>query len=337
MRRKGMARLGAVLAALALAGVGLASALWISKDAGTPTAPVSQEGTASSRPASQTTAESGIRRYLLAGIDANNLTDTLIVGCLDYEAGTVSLLSIPRDTYVGDTYVRTGKINAVYARTETPTGQTHRMENLVWCIGEYLGIPLDGYFALTMEGLVKLIDAVGGLQVDLPRSIYDTKAGIRLFDAGVQTLTGSQCEAFLRHRNGYRSGDLGRVEAAKVFCAALYRRVQQLDLADLAAVMASGAFGEADTDLSGAELLKTAVFLKGTQPAQITAVTLPGVQFDSEAGYACYAVNKTRLTEILDAFFDLSVEPGTLRVPEPTGVDYTDTYENTLVFSQLTE
>ena len=124
---------------------------------------------------------------LLMGIDSGPnrtqaLTDSLMVISLDPVGQTVSMVSIPRDLVDvplgnGDTFAP--KINSLlgYANrrpTEFPQGGTRALED---AIGALLGVPIHYYAKVDLAGFVTMVDAVGGVDIDVARPLSDANYG----------------------------------------------------------------------------------------------------------------------------------------------------------------
>jgi len=144
---------------------------------------------------------------LILGYQADEATtDTVIVAHLDVGRHTATLVSIPRDTWVpvpGEGYA---KINSAYA-----FGGAHATAKVV---SKLLGgIPIDAIVALQPEGAAVIVDAMGGLDVNVDESMdYDDNSGdlhIHL-QKGPQHLSGSQVAGYVRFRHDAAS-DFGRV------------------------------------------------------------------------------------------------------------------------------
>jgi polyisoprenyl-teichoic acid--peptidoglycan teichoic acid transferase len=144
---------------------------------------------------------------LLLGIDETpgdvGRSDTIIVATLNPKQKSMFFISIPRDTYVtipgrpGKT-----KINHSYAYGRSNlTRQT--VEN-------FLDIPIDGYVRINMPGLVGIVDALGGIEVNVPFDFTYPPGGFT-FHKGKMKLNGMQALAFSRMRKQDPLGDTGRV------------------------------------------------------------------------------------------------------------------------------
>lgn len=160
----------------------------------------------------------------LDGPTAGTRADTIIV--MRTGDGPTRLLSIPRDLWV--TYPGTGeqgRINGAFALGPAA---------LVAAVTS-LGIPIDHYLQIDFVSFVGLVDAVGGITIDVPNPAYDNKSGLRIDTAGPVILDGPQALAYVRSREYTEvvdgiavtdpTGDLGRVQRQRTFLSALLATV----------------------------------------------------------------------------------------------------------------
>ena len=139
-----------------------------------------------------------------------------------------SLISLPRDSYVtipsfkgsesGKTFPARGsdKLNAAYSID----GATL----LVRTIEYNTGLHIDHYAEIGFAGFASLVDAVGGVTMDIPQDIKDTKSGAN-FKKGTQTLNGKQALQFVRTRYALAGSDLDRTKNQQKFLNALAKEV----------------------------------------------------------------------------------------------------------------
>jgi LCP family protein required for cell wall assembly len=166
---------------------------------------------------------------LILGVDAGVgrrtfLTDTMIVASLDPVAGTVSLLSFPRDLVdvpLPGGGVYSGKLNALlsYARrhpAEFPGSSGDGHDVLMAAIGQMTGLQVDYYAQVNLAGFVAVVDTLGGIEVNVARAFcdpgYDEYGFTRGFaiTAGRHRLSGYQALAYARVRKAAGESDLTR-------------------------------------------------------------------------------------------------------------------------------
>ena len=108
----------------------------------------------------------GCYTFLIAGKDrAAGLTDTVLVGMLDTENKSLKFVSIPRDTAVNVSY-KPKKMNQYYAAAEN--NGKDGVEALIGGAEQILGYRVDSYALFDVEVFVELIDAMGGIDFDVP-------------------------------------------------------------------------------------------------------------------------------------------------------------------------
>ena len=139
--------------------------------------------------------------------DDEATTDTIILVHLDVDRRTATLVSVPRDSWVAIPGNGHQKINAAYA-----FGGAKMSARVVSTL--FGGIPIDATVALQPQGAAQIVDAMGGLNVDVDESMnYDDNNGdlhIHL-KKGEQYLTGGQVAGYLRFRHDAAS-DYGRMK-----------------------------------------------------------------------------------------------------------------------------
>jgi LCP family protein required for cell wall assembly len=108
-----------------------------------------------------------------AGHDGPELSDTIMLASIDPRAHTASLLSIPRDLYVKNSYCPYGcKINAINAFGEEH-GKGVGAQDLKKVVSNLLDIPVNYYVKLDFSGFKQAVDALGGVDVTVPKALYD--------------------------------------------------------------------------------------------------------------------------------------------------------------------
>ncbi|WP_214884647.1 MULTISPECIES: LCP family protein [unclassified Exiguobacterium] len=148
---------------------------------------------------------------LLAGVDGGasleeGRSDSLMVATFNKESRQVTLVSIPRDSYVDiiidDNDPFKDKINHAYAYGGIDA-TISTVENL-------LDIPIDYYATINFDGIEDLVDAVGGVEIDVLIPISGQATGNVELEPGVQVLNGKEALAYARMRKQDPAGDIGR-------------------------------------------------------------------------------------------------------------------------------
>lgn len=198
-------------------------------------------------------------------------SDTIIVASLDPQSGHVNLLSVPRDTRV-EIPGRAGfdKINAAFAYGGTELARQ--------TVSQFLGVPIDHYVRLKLDGLMQIVDVLGGVEIDVEKNMRyrDRAAGLKIaLKKGPQTLTGEQAQEYVRFRHD-ENGDIGRVQRQQAFIKALVAKLlQPATLVKLPAIL-EVVQQSVETDFSADELLRIATWAKGLSPEALHSEMVPG-------------------------------------------------------------
>ena len=156
------------------------------------------------------------------------LTDTIIYLKYNVETGKIGMMSIPRDTSIvsNPTLSSVYKINYMY--------QSKGIMSLVNQVENMLDVNIDYYLVFDASMLKEMIDAIGGVEVDVPiRMKYDDGSQDLHIDLqpGKQVLNGKQAEGFVRFRHnndmtvGYPMGDVQRTEVQQDFIKSFISQV----------------------------------------------------------------------------------------------------------------
>ena len=220
------------------------------------------------------------------GVDADGTrTDVAFVVHYDSEQESIQLISVPRDTRVnvcseveellGGRYGVT-KFNAVHAyggKENGPKAAILQMEDL-------LGISIDHYVKVDFNAVVEIVDAVGGVEVDVPQDMYwdmsDTGDITINLKKGLQTLDGKKALQLVRFRR-YADGDVGRIQVQQLFMKALMEKVLSTEsivknLGDYIKVT----YKYVETDVSLSDAMKYANYITKVDTDKISMETLPG-------------------------------------------------------------
>ncbi len=251
------------------------------------------------------------------GVDADGTrTDVAFVVHYDSEQESLQLVSVPRDTYVnvcdevedllGRSYGAT-KFNAVHAYG----GKEHGPEAAILQMEDLLGISIDHYVKVDFNAVVEIVDAVGGVEVDVPQDMYwdmsDTGDITINLKKGLQTLDGDKALQLVRFRR-YAEGDVGRIQVQQMFMKALMDKVLSTEsivknLGDYIKV----AYKYVETDVSLSDAMKYANYITKVDTEKISMETLPGSgQYISGLSYFVHDPAATR--EMVDRVF-YSVAP----------------------------
>ena len=248
---------------------------------------------------------------LFCGIDHTRaLADVILYAQLDLTNKTVRVLQIPRDLFVGTQYT-SGKINSACLPFDSPD-PVRKIKNIVTT---QLGLPVDGTAAITLAGVRALVDAIGGVTVELERPI--TFLPGKALAAGTQTLNGEQAEWLLRYRKGYEMGDLDRLKVQQQFLFAAAQSAKNLGRIKALKIAAQN-FGHIKTTIPFSEIRSLIELGMGLSTDCIDIETLPVYGADYN-GYSVLCINRFKLAELLNSGVraDNPVNPWSLNLAYP--------------------
>ncbi len=249
---------------------------------------------------------------LAASDDGNGNADTIMVMTFDIEQHTVDVISIPRDTLV-ETERQTPKMNAAYA---------WGIENLEAEVEHLVGFPIDYYVTVDMEAFVALVDAVGGIEFDVPVEMYyhDPTQDLSIrYMPGMQYLTGQQALEVARFRKngdgtGYANSDIGRTQTQQAMLSVIADEVLSLgSLTQINSYMEIFA-DYVETNMNFNNMLYFASeAAKVDLTTGVSTTTLPGRGDAEYNGYEwCYELDQEACLQILNDYVNPYVDPLTL-------------------------
>jgi LCP family protein required for cell wall assembly len=208
----------------------------------------------------------GDRRVLVMGSDViGGNTDVMFT--VQVKDGITHVTQVPRDTYVETPDQGVMKANALYANGGPESAKNE--------VGRLLSMPLQKHIKVNLDAVAKVADALGGVEVDVPKAMYyvDNAQGLLIDLApGRQVLKGSDLEGFLRFRHD-EMGDLGRMERQRLVLAEVFRKlVQPTTLAQLPALLKI-AGEDIRTDLTPIEMTQ---LLTAMTRSKLSTQRLPG-------------------------------------------------------------
>ncbi|MCX5056614.1 LCP family protein [Streptomyces sp. NBC_00201] len=222
------------------------------------------------------------KKQLHTGSAEGKRTDSMMILHVGDSGDT--LISLPRDSNVtiptykgstsGKTYQGTGrqtKLNAAYAE-DGPT-------LLVRSVEYNMGLHIDHYVEIGFAGFANIVDAVGGVDIDIDKGFKDKYSGAD-FKSGKQTLNGEQALAFVRTRHAFAASDLQRTKNQQKFLSALAHQVATpstvLNPFKLYPTMSAGLDSlTVDKDMSLWDLASMFWAMKGVSGGDGTSMNMP--------------------------------------------------------------
>jgi LCP family protein required for cell wall assembly len=172
--------------------------------------------------------------FLLIGVDlmtgrSHTLTDSMILATLDVHTNKATLISVPRDTgsfdlYYGGAVTGGFKLNELMEAASSPSfgSPDSGVETLVNEIGFLVGLPIDYYAAVDLEGFVKMVQAIGGVDVNVTTAVDDPFTGT-FVPTGLIHMDGHLALKYARSRMS--SSDYARAGRQQQVLVALARKV----------------------------------------------------------------------------------------------------------------
>lgn len=191
--------------------------------------------------------------------------DSIVLARIDASEKEVTLISIPRDTaveYEGSLI----KINAAHVYDGA--------DGMVKAVNDLCDVQISHYAEINFEGMQQLVDALGGVEVNVPDRVDDPKAGDFVIEPGLQTLNGEQALAFCRSR-AYVDGDYTRMRHQRIFLAALANTIlNKMDVSNLMGIIDSLSNMVA-TDMSVQDIISLVNAMRGMDTNSIWTANLP--------------------------------------------------------------
>lgn len=210
-------------------------------------------------------------------------TDTNILCRIDPTTNTVSLLSIPRDTQIYIDGAGQNKFNAAYFYGG--------VAGTIKAVKDLCGVEVDHYAEIDFEGLVDLIDAVGGIDVEVDEYIDDPDAGDIIIEEGWQHLDGEAALVFSRSR-AYVDGDYTRQANQRKVIMALAYKMLEAPATELAGVIRSST-KFLTTDMSLDDILSVADQMRHNNDYPITIYSANIPSYPADIGGVSWVIADT--------------------------------------------
>ena len=236
------------------------------------------------------------------------MTDTIMVAKYSPSTGEAALLSIPRDSFVGNnpnTATASDKINSKYQISPQKT---------IDAVNKLTGLNLKYYITVDTKALRDLVNAIGGVYFDVPIKMDYDDSSQNLYihlEPGYQLLNGEKAEWLVRFRhnnNGtsysyeYGDNDLGRMRTQREFLMAVAKQALKLEnitkINDILKIMEE----EVETNIDWDTMMEYAPALLNINSENIQTGMLPGTaQYCN--GVAVYLVDEDESKELVNELF----------------------------------
>jgi LCP family protein required for cell wall assembly len=212
------------------------------------------------------------------------LSQTMIVVSIDPRTHQVTLLSLPRDLWVAIPGYPSAKIDLAYAEGGAPLARA--------TVEKAFKIPIHYYAWIGLNGLVRVIDRVGGVDVDVLHPVLDDNypndfggngyGTERVYlVAGPQHLDGRHTLQYVRSRHGDLLSDFGRSIRQQQVLLALQQRTAGMDLVTALPTLARDLNGHVKTDLDLLRLTQLMLFMRGLHAGDVHQAFLTPYMHDA--------------------------------------------------------
>ena len=230
---------------------------------------------------------------------SGNLHDVNYLMQFNLNTASLNILQIPRDTYMpAYSSEITKKFNGIYSYGSRRKSKIQRVVNAVQ---ESFGVPVDAYVTTTCDNIVDIVDIVGGIPIDMPyKVIFEAD---KVIEEGEQVLNGQQSEWLVRFRHGYELGDIGRVQAQRLFMAAAMKKaISMTDLQILRAVNDIYSQELIATDLSLNDIARIADLAGTISMENVNVFMLPG-EYCTVGDQSTWSIHKKAALGVLNEYF----------------------------------
>lgn len=259
----------------------------------------------------------GSYNILLLGLDREAmLTDVFMLININNNIGGITVMQLPRDTYVQSidgVSMNSNKLNEIFAdhyRSRQRSGESDPVKpallDVTALIEDSLCIDIHYSAIMDLEGFRNIVDILGGVEIDVPAPMYYNDPEQDLYiniPEGLQKLDGAASEGFVRYRSGYLTADLGRQSAQKIFLVALFNTVKNnISLSNLSMLteLAGEISKNLTTDLSAADIVFFTKSLLACDLSGINMLTLPGNTNSSH-----YVMNRAAAISTLNRSYNI--------------------------------
>ena len=249
--------------------------------------------------------------YCLLLGQSQNLTDTIMIASYDPNTQEAALLSIPRDTFVGESKAYASsydKINAIYS--------WKGVEELLEDVNEITGLNVEYYLKVDTEALKVLVDEIGGVYFDVPIDMHYTDKKQNLYidlKAGYQLLDGDKAEQVVRFRHNsdgstypyeYGGEDLGRMKTQRAFLTALLEQtIENMDISKIFSFL-DIAKQYVETNLNFNTIKDYVPYMVDFDIDNLKTATLPGIAEQAEISRTwIYTVYEDETEEVINELF----------------------------------
>ena len=271
------------------------------------------------------------------------LTDTIMIVSYNPQTQQASILSIPRDTYVGkrnketasSNYLASYKMNAVY-RNRT------NIEETLQCVNNITGLEINNYLLVDTEAIAEIVDAIGGVKFNVPIDMDYEDLNQNLFihlKAGEQIIDGNKAEQLLRFRHNqdgtsypqeYGDNDIGRMRTQREFIQETAKQLLRIENATKVVNLLDIVFKNVRTNLNLQDMKYYIPYAFKFNTSNIITDVLPGKP-EKCNGIWIYTVDKIKTKQVIEDLFTDKIV-----VEENNTQNIENTETNTVIDTNIT-
>lgn len=246
--------------------------------------------------------KNGVTNILLVGVDGNNMekgnrSDSMMILTIDSKNNDIRLTSLARDTYVEIPGYSSEKLTHAHAY--------EGISLLLETINKNFDLQIDKYVTVSFESFVKIIDAIGGVEIDVTAPEVSQIPGVS--SAGTQTLSGEQALAYSRIR--YIDSAFKRDNRQRVVIESVYGKLVN-DFASNFMDVATNVIKYTKTNITPMEVLSLATKVIKINDTDFDQVEFPyeshrnGHVMSKEKGYVIEWDKKYNIDKLHQFIFD---------------------------------
>jgi LCP family protein required for cell wall assembly len=207
------------------------------------------------------------------------------------------VVSFPRDSWVQIPGYGPQKINAAFSFGGPPL--------LIETVESLTGARIDHFGAIDFNGFKDMTDALGGVEVNIEKSVYDPARKVH-WEAGRQKLDGEKALLFVRQRYNLANGDFDRIKRQQAFLRALAKKAAEggtvsnpLKLDRFLSALTRSI--SVDDSVSAGDLRGLALSMRGVRPGDVQFMTVPHKGSAQRAKQSVVLLDKARSTALFEA------------------------------------
>jgi len=258
--------------------------------------------------------------FLIMATDENGTrTDTLMLGTFDKSSKKMTIISIPRDTYITVSDENFEKMNEEYPQPGSKSMKINTVHHFAGPkygvamvkdeVQRLMNVKIDYYVKVDFDAFRYIIDSIGGIEFYVPQDMQysDPYQNLEInLKEGNQRLNGEQAEHLLRYRSGYADADLGRIKVQQDFMKAFIG--QTLSKGTILSnpgvyLKALFKYDYIETDAGFFDIASYAMVIGGINSEKMETFTLPG-SADMVAGQSVYRPNVAEIANLVSKIMD---------------------------------